>query len=175
MMSEIQIGVVYNWSTYDQDCNNEPLTLMVEGSREKDGPAEWRVLLQPLKDDGFSMNSITVYGFSFADSSSVVSSGGENSLETVLDKIGCKEARYLSFRFRKPVMACMDQSLFVSQVSKSKSYGISFVSVMGNQVPEQEHFFNYLMDIQKENSLEVLSKFFSSEFTEAFEIISDQP
>ena len=31
-----------------------------------------------------------------------------------------------------------------------------------------------MLDIQKENFLEVLSKFFSNEFTEAFEIISEQ-
>lgn len=45
---------------------------------------------------------------------------------------------------------------------------------MGTQVPKPDHVFSYLVDIQKENSLEVLSKFFSSEFTEAFELISEQ-
>jgi len=34
MMSEIQIGLVYNWSTYDQDCNTEPLSILVEGGKE---------------------------------------------------------------------------------------------------------------------------------------------
>lgn len=32
-----------------------------------------------------------------------------------------------------------------------------------------------MLELQKENSLEVLSKFFSGEFTQAFEIISEQP
>lgn len=68
MMSEIQIGLVYNWSTYDQDCNTEPLSILVEGGREQDQP-EWKVLLHVCKDDGFSMNSLTLYGHNFFDMS----------------------------------------------------------------------------------------------------------
>jgi len=34
MMNEIQMGLVYNWSTYDQDSNTEPLSIIVEGGRE---------------------------------------------------------------------------------------------------------------------------------------------
>lgn len=45
---------------------------------------------------------------------------------------------------------------------------------MGTKVPKAREVFSYLIDIQKENSLEVLSKFFSSEFTQAFEMISEQ-
>jgi hypothetical protein len=62
----------------------------------------------------------------------------------------------------------------LSQAVKTKSYGISFVSVMGNLIPAASSLYGYLLDIQKENSLEVLSKFFSNEFTEAFEMISEQ-
>jgi len=51
---------------------------------------------------------------------------------------------------------------------------VSFVSVMGNLIPAATSLYSYLLDIQKENSLEVLSKFFSNEFTEAFEMISEQ-
>jgi hypothetical protein len=61
----------------------------------------------------------------------------------------------------------------MGQVNKPKSYGISYVSVMGNQIPSAPKVYNYLIDIQKENSLEILSKFFSNEFTEAFELISE--
>jgi hypothetical protein len=48
------------------------------------------------------------------------------------------------------------------------------VSVTGNPIVPSKSIFNYLVDTQKENSLEVLSKFFSNEFTEAFEMISEQ-
>jgi len=75
---------------------------------------------------------------------------------------------------RKPVMACTDQSMYLTQSTKTKSYGISFISVMGNQIIPSKKIYNYLIDIQKENSLEVLSKFFSNTFTEAFEMISEQ-
>lgn len=171
MLNEVQIGVVYNWSTYDQDCNSEPLSLILEGSSHEEGPAEWRVIMHTINDDGYRMNSMTVYGTSFTDISKVNLS--QNTLDSVLDKVGCKKARYLTFKFRRPVLACLDHSLYIAQVSKTKSYGISFVSTMGNPAPKSEHVFSYLLDIQKENSLEVLSKFFSSEFTEAFEIISE--
>lgn len=36
MLHEIQLGLVYNWSTYDQDCNNEPLSILIEGGLELD-------------------------------------------------------------------------------------------------------------------------------------------
>jgi hypothetical protein len=78
------------------------------------------------------MNSITVYGYNFTDSSGIK----ETSLEKYLEKIGSKEARYLTFKFRKPMMACTEQSLYISQVAKVKSYGLSFVSCMGTQVPK---------------------------------------
>lgn len=128
------------------------------------------MLLSPVHDDGFHMNSISVYGFNFAQARERAYSTLEQSLEA----IGCREARFLTFRFRKPLNACMDQSLYLSQITKSKAYGLSYITVMGNQVPASPLVYNYLLDIQKENSLEVLSKFFSSEFTEAFELISDQ-
>lgn len=88
--------------------------------------------------------------------------------------IGSREARYINFKFRKPILACTEQSLFIAQAAKTKSYGVSFVSVMGNLIPAATSLYSYLLDIQKENSLEVLSKFFSNEFTEAFEMISEQ-
>lgn len=92
----------------------------------------------------------------------------------MISKIGSKEARFIRFRLRRPILACTDQSVYLAQAAKTKSYGISFVSVMGNQIPASASLYSYLLDIQKENSLEVLSKFFSNEFTEAFEMISEQ-
>ena len=142
---------------------------MLEGGNEESTPA-WRALLSPVHDDGFHMNSISVYGFNFAQAKE----GAFASLERSLEAIGCRQARYLTFRFRKPLNACMEQSLYLSQVTKNKAYGLSYITVMGNQVPPSHLVYNYLLDIQKENSLEVLSKFFSSEFTEAFELISEQ-
>ena len=76
------------------------------------------------------MNSITAYGHCFTSTTGL--DEAVETLEKSLEKIGCKEARYLTFRFRKPIIACMDQSLYISQVSKNKAYGISYISVMGN-------------------------------------------
>jgi hypothetical protein len=70
MLNEVQMGVVYNWSTYESDCNIEPLTLILEGGKEESS-VDWRVLLTPMQDDGFKMNGITVFGFNFADSSGI--------------------------------------------------------------------------------------------------------
>jgi uncharacterized alpha/beta hydrolase family protein len=71
-------------------------------------------------------------------------------------------------------MSCLDTSIQVACTNKIKAYGFSYISVMG--IPSNnKSVYNYLMDIQKENSLEILSKFFSGEFTEAFELIAEQP
>ena len=104
------MGLVYNWSTYDQDSNTEPLSIIVEGGREQDQP-EWKVLLHACKDDGFSMNSMTLYGYNFVDMSKKISSNA--SLEQMITQIGAKEARYLTFKFRKPIISCSDTSLYL--------------------------------------------------------------
>ncbi len=75
MLHEIQMALVYNWSTYDADCNSEPLSILIEGGVELDHP-EWKAMLNPCKDDGFSMNSLTLYGHNFVDISKNVSNAG---------------------------------------------------------------------------------------------------
>jgi hypothetical protein len=94
------------------------------------------------------------------------------SLEKSLESIGCKECRYLTFRLRKPIMCCLDSSLYIGSTNKIKSYGISYISVMGIAT-ENKSVHSYIVDLQKENSLEALSKFFSGEFAEAFELIAE--
>lgn len=79
-MNEVQIGVVYNWSTYDPDCNYEPLSMILEGGMTEED-VSWRVMLRPVQDDGFRMNSITVYGHNFADGSKILSNSLEHYLE----------------------------------------------------------------------------------------------
>jgi len=71
-------------------------------------------------------------------------------------------------------MSCMDQSLYAVCTKKSKTYGLVYASVMGINLLQPTHIYSYLVDIQKENSLEVLSKFFSGEFTESFALIAEQ-
>lgn len=85
----------------------------------------------------------------------------------MVNQIGCKECKYLTFRMRKPLMACLDSSLYVGLATKIKSYCLSYISIMGTKVLSQP-ILPYIVDLQKENSLEVLSKFFSGEFAEAF-------
>ena len=46
-INEIQVGVLFNWSTYDPDCQYEPLSFILEGGRTED-TIEWRELMQPL-------------------------------------------------------------------------------------------------------------------------------
>lgn len=60
------------------------------------------------------MNSITPYGAVFTDptNGSAIYSNLEDSstlsLEKLLENVGCKEARYLTMRLRKPIMTCLD-------------------------------------------------------------------
>lgn len=122
-----------------------------------------------VEDGGYKLNSITVYGHNFTE---CVNSEQAGSLEEKLEAIGCKECRYLTFRLRKPLMCCLDSSLYIGSTNKVKSYGISYISVMGI-ASQNKQIYPFILDLQKENSLEVLSKFFSGEFTEAFEIIAE--
>jgi hypothetical protein len=106
------MGLVYNWSTYDRDCNNEPLSILIEGGLEQDKP-EWKAMLRACKDDGFSMNSLTLYGHNFIDMNNS-SSKRQQDLDQSIGKIGCKEARYITIRLRKPLMACSDTSMYLA-------------------------------------------------------------
>ena len=65
---------------------------------------EWRVLMQPLQDDGFKMNSITVYGYSFTNNTY----SKNDTIEKTLSSIGCRECKYLTMKLRKPIMSCLD-------------------------------------------------------------------
>ena len=55
-------------------------------------------------------------------------------LETKLSKLKPKKARYLTFKFIKPIMACSETSMNAQCSKKNKSLGISFASVMGNPI-----------------------------------------
>ncbi len=64
-LSELQMGVFYNWTQFDNDCQHEPLSLVCEGSNGLEEDPLWRVQLVPINDAGYKLNSITVYGCSF--------------------------------------------------------------------------------------------------------------
>lgn len=83
-----------------------------------------------MNDDGYKLNTITVYGHNFVEKHSQSTA----SLNEALSSIGCRECKYLTFKLRKPIMACLDNSLYVGSASKIKSYCFSFISVMGTKV-----------------------------------------
>ena len=66
-LSEIQVGLLYNWSTYDVDSQYEPLTFIMEGGTEEN-ETDWSVVLKPIQDGGYMVNSIVVYGHNFNES-----------------------------------------------------------------------------------------------------------
>eukprot|EP00347_Sterkiella_histriomuscorum_P007708 403347869 len=170
-ITEIQMGVVFSWTTYDQDQNYEPLTILLEGGMSQNN-YEFKSLMSSIKDYGFESNQVRPYGSIFYP---VGNTDQSQTLEDQIANFGKREARYLKIRFRRVIQTNLDQSSFMNQVAKAKSIGISFLSVMGTQPIKSQLVFQHLIEIQKENSLEVLSKFFSGEFTQAFELISEQP
>ncbi len=58
--------------------------------------------------------------------------------------------------------------------TKQKSYGFTFFSVQGISLNKLKDSRANLLDLQKENSLEVLSEFCSGNFTESFHLIAQQ-
>ncbi len=98
-----------------------------------------------------------------------------SSLGDKLKGIEKKRAKFLTFHFRQPIQAMLESSQVIANIKKQRSYGICYLSVLGCHVNPVSDAYKFLMDSQKDNSLEVMSKFFSGEFTEAFELIAEQP
>jgi hypothetical protein len=101
-------------------------------------------LLNPIEDGGYSLNCISVYGHNFLESQ-----GGKfkDKLETSLESIGCKECRYLTFRMRKPLLCCLETSMYIGCLKKIKSYGFSYISVNGVSLEEDKPIYPYLIDL----------------------------
>lgn len=69
--------MLFHWSTYDNDMQYEPLSVMLEGGATKT-KVDWRVMLTPVKDPGYESNSIRVYGISFIQSNKQTSILGDD-------------------------------------------------------------------------------------------------
>jgi len=174
-IQQVEIGVLYNWSTYDPDHSNEPLVMMVEGGMTKDVP-EWTAMMHKVDDDSAKLNSISVFLANFSRSSCAsedsLDFGIEEMSKEVVSSVKKKRAKWLKLRFRNPIQALIDYSSFGTCQTKPKSYGITFISVPGNVIENTSAITRYVVELQKENSLNLLSNFFQGSFTESFKMIS---
>ena len=59
--------------------------------------------------------------------------------------------------------------------TRNRSYGFTFISISGvNLEKVQTNVHKTILDLQKENSLEILSEFCSGNFTQSFHLIAQQ-
>eukprot|EP00347_Sterkiella_histriomuscorum_P009952 403339248 len=167
-ITEIQIGVVFSWTTYDQDQNYEPLTILVQGGLTQNN-YEFKSLMSSIKDYGFESNQVRPYGSIFYP---VGNTDQSQTLEDQIGTFGKREARYLKIRFRRIIQTNLDQSSFMNQVAKAKLIGISFLSVMGTHPIKSLLVYQHLIEIQKQNSLELLiASIISASYTDCMKIL----
>lgn len=114
-LQQIEIGILYHWSTYDPDHSTEPLMVMVEGGMEKDKP-EWAAVLHKVDDDSYKLNCVSVYVANFTKSScmgdELLDAGIEEMNKETVSSIVKRKAKYLRFCFRNPIQALIDYSSF---------------------------------------------------------------
>ena len=178
-VSDITLGLIYYWGNYDQDMHYEPMQVFWEGGMAKN-QIDWSVPLRLADDGGYRQSAVNVYGTNFSHFSSMNYSLDQyyKSPDTMVvnklkDKSEIYKAKYITFRLRRPEICCLESSMFSTVLSKSMSYGFTFFSVQGIYPETYLPIRNALLDIQKENTLEILSQFCSGNLSDAFSIIAN--
>lgn len=141
---------------------------------------DWSVPLRLADDGGYRQSAVNVYGANFAHFSSMnydVDKYNTNASSVILTKLREKttvyRAKYITFRLRRPEICCLESSMFSTVLTKTMSYGFTFFSVQGIYPDNYLPLKNALLDVQKENTLEILSECCSGNLAETFGIIAN--
>jgi len=178
-VSDIQMGLIYYWGNYDQDMHYEPMQVFCEGGMTK-AQIDWSVPLRLADDGGYRQSAVNVYGTNFSNFSSMNYDTQKYSKDPslmIVDKLRDKrqiyKAKYITFRLRRPEICCLESSMFSTVLTKTMSYGFTFFSVQGIYPDNYLPLKNALLDVQKENTLEILSECCSGNLSETFGIIAN--
>jgi hypothetical protein len=163
-VSDIQMGLIYYWGNYDQDMHYEPMQVFCEGGMTK-SDIDWSVPLRLADDGGYRQSAVNVYGANLANFQSMnfdVERYNKDPFSVILNKLKNKgevyRAKYITFRLRRPEISCLESSMFSTVLTKSMSYGFTFFSVQGTYPDSYIPLKSALLDVQKENTLEILSE-----------------
>lgn len=178
-VSDIQMGLIYYWGNYDQDMHYEPMQVFCEGGMTK-SQIDWAVPLRLADDGGYRQSAVNVYGTNFAHFNSMNYDNEEyknNPSSIITNKLNDKKqiykAKYITFRLRRPEICCLESSMFSTVLSKTMSYGFTFFSVQGVYPDTYLPIKTALLDVQKENTLEILSECCSGDLSETFSVIAN--
>lgn len=178
-VSDITMGLIYYWGNYDQDMHYEPMQVFCEGGMSKT-EIDWSVPLRLADDGGYRQSAVNVYGANFTDFKSLnfdVDKFTEDPSAVISSKINEKhdiyKAKYITFRLRRPEICCLESSMFSTVLTKTMSYGFTFFSVQGVIPDTFLPLRNALLDVQKENTLEILSECCSGNVSETFGVIAN--
>ncbi|CAI2384890.1 unnamed protein product [Moneuplotes crassus] len=177
-VSDIEMGLIYYWGNYDQDTHYEPMNVLCEGGMTKN-QIDWCVPLRLADDGGYKQSAVNIYGSNFANFKSMnydVDKYNKNPSSVIEAKIKDKaevyKAKYLTFRLRRPEISCLESSMFSSILTKTMSYGFTFFSAQGIYPDNYLPLKSALIDTQKENTLEILSKCCSGNVSDVFSVIA---
>lgn len=178
-VSDVAMGLIYYWGNYDQDMHYEPMQVFCEGGMTKN-QIDWSVPLRLADDGGYRQSAVNVYGTNFSHFNSMnysLEKYHDNPDNMVVNKLKEKNdiyrAKYITFRLRRPEICCLESSMFSTVLTKTMSYGFTFFSVQGIYPDSYLPIKNALLDVQKENTLEILSQFCSGNLSDTFSIIAN--
>jgi hypothetical protein len=141
---------------------------------------DWSVPLRLADDGGYRQSAVNVYGANMSHFSSMnydVEKYRKNPDSVIIDKLKEKrdiyKAKYITFRLRRPEICCLESSMFATVLTKTMSYGFTFFSVQGVYPDNFLPLKNALLDVQKENTLEILSEFCSGGLSDTFSVIAN--
>ena len=178
-VSDIQMGLIYYWGNCDQDMHYRPMQVFCEGGMSKT-QIDLSVPLRLADDGGYRQSAVNVYGANFSNFSSLnydTQKYHKDPSSMIVDKLKEKQqvyrAKYITFRLRRPEICCLESSMFSTVLTKTMSYGFTFFSVQGIYPENYPPFRSALLDVQIENTLEILSQCCSGNHSETFGIIAN--
>ena len=171
-ISEIEVGIVNYWGGTNE-MFMEPTSIVVEGGMSLNN-MNMICTLTKIRDDGFANFATSVFGKNMETFTPQNCNSNTLPSNLKLDLLPCMCARYLRFKFRKGIVTCAENSPLVPWLKKPKYLAINFISVMGYDVSALGNYCAYIIESQKETSLQVLVQFCSGDYRKTMQILASQ-
>ena len=130
------------------------------------------VKLERLKDEQYNERSIVTYGFNFYSHKPELLNNDENYIENYMNQIITCHAQYFRFIIRRPIILSNKNS-HIADINLNKLLiGINCISLTGVKYADTNKVIEYISEISKNISINIISMIFSGEFTETLRHIS---
>ena len=175
-LKDIQIGFNFNITNIVNKGSGLVESVYLEAGEYADN-LNICIKLNRIEDTTYLEKGVIAYGFNFfsfsPDNINVNSDNMDNYLNDVINNLINCRAKFFKFTVKKPILSS-NENTHNSKFSENKNViAISFVSMMGVKLVETEAALSFIQDIEKDISIKIISKLFTSEFIETLKSFAE--